>query len=241
MNGEVDNQPLTKKQRRALRREERRLEVAKGHRKGVIGKIVVVASVVVVIGGIGWLIVKGGGGATTPLAPDNDPFKGSVTAKVVINEFSDLQCPACKAAEPVIKQVIDTYGDKIKFIYNNFPIPSHQNGRNSAIAGECAFDQGKFWEFHDLLFDKQDTWGNISNPKDTFVADAISLGMDGTKFAACYDGSDAKKRVDYDESEGNAAGVNSTPTFIINGQKIVGAQPFEEFKKVIDAKLSAVQ
>ncbi len=232
-----DQQPLTKKQRKELRRQVRRDEQQHVRKASQMKKLLVWVGVVVVAGGIVWLVVAAGG-PTEPVIPDTDPFKGVENAEVVVTEYSDFQCPACKAAQPVVKQVVDQYGDRIKFVYANFPIPSHQNGDEAARAGECGFDQGKFWELHDVFFDKQETWGNLADPKEEFTTYATSVGMDATAFATCYDGSDAKNRVQQDTREANSKGVNSTPTFFVNGQKIVGAQPLSKFQEAIDEELA---
>lgn len=234
---EPEQQQLTKKQRKELRRQERREEAQNIQRSSKVKKITIWSIVILLIVGGGWLLASGGGEAPA-VTPDIDPFKGSETAKVVVTEFSDFQCPACQAALPVVNQVIDTYGDRIKFVYTNFPLPSHQNSDEAARASECAFDQGKFWELHDILFATQDEWGTLSNPKDKLTEYASQASLDTALFGTCYDSTDAKDRVDQDKREATAARVNSTPTFIINGEKIVGAQPFSKFQELIDAELA---
>lgn len=230
-------QPLTKKQRKELRRQERREEAESQQRSSTMKKIMVWGIVIAGVVGLGWLIASSGGDAPA-VTPDNDPFKGSETAKVVVTEYSDFQCPACQAAQPVVKQVLDTYGDRIKFVYTNFPLPMHQNADEAARAGECAFDQGKFWELHDILFDRQSDWEGLSNPQGKFSEYAGEVGMDVALYDSCYASSDAKDRVTQDEREATAARVNSTPTFFVNDQKIVGAQPFSKFQELIDAELA---
>lgn len=240
MNGEQEQQ-ITKKQRKELRRQERRDETESIRRKSRMTKMYVWSGIGIAVIAAVWFVFQAQGGGTTTVAPDNDPFVGGANASVVVTEYSDFQCPACKAAQPVVKQVIDAYGDKIKFVYSNFPLSIHQNSQQSARAGECAFDQGKFWEYHDKLFDEQENWSNLSDPKETFVGYARDLGLNEATFISCYDGTDAKNRVEHDLQEGNAAHINSTPTFVINGQKISGAQPFDKFKSIIDAELAKAQ
>ncbi|MFA6908927.1 MAG: DsbA family protein [Patescibacteria group bacterium] len=234
-------QQLTKKQRKELRRQERHDEASRGKTKRKFTTLIIVSVVGIgVIVGI-WALAKSAGTTPTALTPDNDPFVGSADAKVVVTEYSDFQCPACQSAQPIVKQVIEKYGDRIKFVYNNFPLPMHANADEAARAAECAFDQNKFWEFHDKLFGSQSDWEDLSNPADKFSEYAGALGLDTAAYAVCYDGSDAKDRVNYDTREAQARKVNSTPTFFVNDQKIVGAQPLEQFSEAIDAELAKSQ
>ena len=237
MNGEQEQ--LTKKQRKEIHRQERREEAESVRRKGRMTKILVWTGIGIAVVAVVWIVVQGGD--TTPVVPDNDPFTGGENASVVITEYSDFQCPACKATQPVVKQVRDTYGDQVKLVFANFPLTIHPNSDEAAWAGECAFDQGKFWEYHDKLFDEQENWANLSDPQDAFMTYARDLGIDEAGFSACYDGEEARGRVEYDLQEGNAARINSTPTFVINGQRVSGAQPFDKFKEIIDAELAKAQ
>ena len=161
------------------------------------------------------------------------PAQGPSNAPIELVEFSDFQCPYCERAFPTIKQVLSTYGNKVHFVYRNYPLPSHPNARPAAEAAQCANEQGQFWAYHDRLF------GDQSKLKDDDLkATAASLGMDAAKFNACFDSHKYKQRVDTDLQAGNEAGVNGTPAFFVNGRLLSGAQPFDEFKKVIDEELA---
>ncbi|HCM67628.1 MAG: hypothetical protein A2898_05605 [Candidatus Kerfeldbacteria bacterium RIFCSPLOWO2_01_FULL_48_11] len=234
-------QELTKKQRKEMRREERRNEEQNVRRSSIRkkyfgwGGISIGIALLIV-----WAVLSSGGsnGTNSALAPDNDPFKGIADAQVVLTEYSDFQCPACKSALPIVQQVIDTYADRIKITYNNFPLSSiHQNSDEAAKAGECAFDQNKFWEYHDMLYDRQDLWANMSDPQETFTNYAQEVGMDTGVFNTCYDGSDAKDRVEYDKREGNTRGINSTPTFMVDDEVVRSVRSFADLQEVIDAAL----
>jgi protein-disulfide isomerase len=161
------------------------------------------------------------------------PSRGPANAKVEVIEFSDFQCPYCLRAHPVVAQVLQAYGDKIRFVYRNYPLPSHPDARPAAEAGACAAEQGKFWEYHDRLFDHQDQLSNSD-----LKQHAVALGLNAGQFAACLDTRKYQKDVDADIAAGNEVGVTGTPAFFINGRPLDGAQPFDTFKQVIDEELS---
>ncbi len=162
------------------------------------------------------------------------PTRGPTDARVTIVEFSDFQCPYCGAAFGTVEQLMQQYAGKVKLVFRQFPLPIHPQAEKAAEASLCAADQNKFWEFHDLLFRNQ----KKLDPSD-LKAYAASAGLDGPKFAQCLDSGDKKKQVDFDLAAGQAAGVNGTPAFFINGVFLNGAMPIEEFKKVIDPELAS--
>lgn len=161
------------------------------------------------------------------------PPRGSASAKVEVIEFSDFQCPFCQRANPTVRQVLDTYGDRIKFVYRHYPLPNHPNARASAEASACAQDQGKFWEYHDRLF------ANSTKLTDADLKQhASAVGLDTAAFNACFDSHKHKADVDADIAAANDVGVTGTPAFFINGRSLEGAQPFEAFKRIIDDELA---
>lgn len=160
-------------------------------------------------------------------------YKGNKEAKVEIVEFSDLQCPACKMADPEIKKVLEFYGDKIVFYYRHFPLMQHKFSKQAASAAEAAGIQGKFWEMHDMIFANQS-----SLSEESFVEFAKNLGLDIAKFNADKAGSIVKEKIDKDTADAQGVGVNSTPTFFLNGEKVEGGGlTFEDWKTKIDEKL----
>jgi protein-disulfide isomerase len=161
------------------------------------------------------------------------PAQGPANAPIELIEFSDFQCPYCLRAHPTLKQVLSTYGDRIRFVYRNYPLPSHPNARPAAEAAQCAAEQGQFWPYHDRLFADQ---SKLSD--DDLKASAAALGMGAAQFNACFDSHKYRARVEADMQAGNDAGVNGTPAFFINGRMLSGAQPFDEFKRVIDEELA---
>jgi len=162
----------------------------------------------------------------------NSPSKGPKTAPIELIEFSDFQCPYCLRADPTVKQVLATYGDKIRFVYRHYPLPGHPSARPAAEAAACAGEQGQFWPYHDLLF---------ANPSKLSDADlkqhASALGLNAGQFNSCVDTHKPKALVDADVKAGEDAGVNGTPAFYINGRMLSGAQPYEAFKRIIDEEL----
>ncbi len=149
------------------------------------------------------------------ISAEGQPFLGGANASVVIEEFSDFQCPACGFAEGIGRKLVDNYGDKIKFVYINFPLRQiHQNAEASAEAGECAFEQGRFWEMHDLMFQNQEALDRAS-----LGAYAEQAGLDMNKFNGCIDSGKYASAVEKDFQSGTGRGVDGTPTFFINGKK----------------------
>jgi protein-disulfide isomerase len=167
------------------------------------------------------------------IATSDSPAQGPANAPIELVEFSDFQCPFCYRAHPTVKQVLNTYGGKIRFVYRNYPLPNHPNARPAAEAAQCANEQGQFWPYHDRLFADQNKLGN-----DDLKASAAALGLDAGKFNACFESHKYQTRVDADVQAANEAGVNGTPAFFINGRLLNGAQPYDEFKRVIDEELA---
>lgn len=177
-----------------------------------------------------------------PSAPvvlsDSGQKSGTASAQVTLVEFADFQCPYCKNYEPALAQVRAEYADDIEFIYKHFPlVNAHQNAKPAAIAAEAAGRQGKFWEFHDLLYEKQEEWSVLPNVQEKFVEYASSLELDVDQFAADLKDKTLEDAVNAQHDEGVTAGVSGTPTFFLNGKRTEFAQDFSSFKEKIDAVL----
>lgn len=215
----------------------------------VSSKFIIVPLVTFLVGLVfGWLIW--GSSGTTAANPqqanapekryqvgiDNNPVEGPDNAPVTIIEFSDYQCPYCiKWYQEVYKQLMGTYKDKVRFVYRDFPLESlHPEARPAAEAAGCAGEQGAYWQFHDALFSQKYELG-----RDSYLKYAADLGLDGTKFSQCLSEQRYSSEVDADIKAASQIGVNSTPTFFINGRILVGAQPFEAFQQYIDQELAA--
>lgn len=167
-----------------------------------------------------------------------DSHKISATgAKVTIVEFGDFQCPACGAAYPIVTQVLNEYKGKVNFVFRNYPLNIHQNAEAAAEAAEAAGAQNKFFEMYDKLYANQTTWGESNKAMDYFITYAKELKLDVDKFKKDVESKKYNNKIQQDISDGNTAGVNSTPTFYINGVRQVGVLPFNEFKAKIDEEL----
>ena len=168
----------------------------------------------------------------TPVASD-EPVLGNPNAKVVIYAHSDFQCPYCARGKEVVHQIAQAYGDKVAIVFRHLPLEFHAEAKPAAIASICAQEQGKFWEYHDKLFDNQKSLGS-----DNYVKWAKELSLDEAKFKSCLTSSDAQKKLQKSIQISEQVGANSTPTFFVGtkkeGKKLAGALPFPEFKKVID-------
>jgi protein-disulfide isomerase len=170
--------------------------------------------------------------SVTVPARDGAPRKGNAAAPIKIVEFSDFQCPYCTRAADTVKEVLTKYGDKVSVEYRHFPLDFHKRAHRAAEGSECANQQGKFWEYHDLLFANQSALEE-DNLKDY----ATKAGLDVAKFDACMADVATAKIVDADMENGASVGMSGTPGFYINGKLLAGAVPIEEFAKVIDAEL----
>ncbi len=169
---------------------------------------------------------------------------GSPNAAVMVEEFADFQCPTCGATHPKMKEIISTYGSRIKFIFRNFPlqIPAHDKAYSAAVAAEAAGLQGKFWDMQNLLFTNQAVWTANSDYQKVWEDYAAKIGLDVERFKNDMAGLNAKARVDADLARGRALNVNSTPSIYINGVLI----PFEQMnvesmRQIIDAELEKAQ
>jgi protein-disulfide isomerase len=170
---------------------------------------------------------------TVPVAA-SDPTLGPAAAPVTLVEFSDFQCPFCQRVEPTLKRLRETYGDKLRIVWKDFPLTQiHPQAFKAGEAGHCAGEQGKYWEYHDRLFENQQSL----QPAD-LKKHAADQGLDAAKFAACLDSSKYGERVRDGVSAGTLLGVNSTPTIFVNGRRLSGAQPYDVFVAVIDEELA---
>lgn len=173
---------------------------------------------------------------TTVRADDNT--KGKTDAKVVMIEYSDFQCPACALYYPVVKKLETEYADNLLIIYRHFPLKGrHANAEIAAKAAEASGKQGKFFDMHDLLFERQESWSKERDPKDLFVSYAQELGLNVEQFKTDLDSEDAKNQVDADYRDGIKGGVNATPTFFVNGEIVVNPNGYEGLKAAIDQEL----
>lgn len=161
-------------------------------------------------------------------------FKGAAEPTVTLVEFSDFQCPACQSFQPALAEVMSLYGDAVQLEYKHFPLPFHQFAQQAAVAAEAAGQQGKFFEFHDLLFENQATWSTAAAPNALFISYAEQLELDVEQFTRHMNSSLLRDKVRADLAEGRSLGVTGTPTFFLNGE-VMQIRTFEDFITQIGA------
>jgi protein-disulfide isomerase len=167
------------------------------------------------------------------VSADNDPFVGAEDAPVVIVEFSDFNCTYCsRFYNETLALLLEAYGDKIRFVYRDFPILA-QSSVTASLAAECAYEQGNFWDYHNVLFENR---GQFS--RDQLVGYAESLGLDTEQFGTCLDNQQYQDEVVGDFRDAQTLGIRGTPSFFVNGQFVSGAQPFAVFATAIDEALA---
>lgn len=212
--------------------------------------IIWIAVITVLIGGL-WLLVSAVNNSPSPSEPikitglpevsDQDFVKGATqSAKVTLIEYGDFQCPACTTYFPMVKQLSIEFSKDLRIVYRNFPLTSvHNNAMLSAQTAYAAGIQGqdKFWEMHDMLYENQNDWANIS-PKDTFIGYAKDLGLDLDKFETDLEDSKTKEFINAQADKATSIGVNSTPTFFVNGINIQNPRSYEDFKKLIQDEIN---
>ena len=176
--------------------------------------------------------------AAQPGAP-NPYAKGSASARITLEEFSDFQCPACAGLAPGLKRVAAEYGDRARVVFRNYPLQMHRYAFIAARAAEAAGLQGKFWEMHDMLYDNQKEWSDSMEPRVQFDSYATRLGLDVQKFKADMERQDLAERVKADMLRGNSLGVKGTPTVYLNGRELVPGQLVTEeiMRREIEAAL----
>lgn len=165
--------------------------------------------------------------------------KGPTSAKVTIVEFSDLQCPACKAVEPMVRQVTDKYPNDVRLIYRQFPLVQiHKNAQRAALAAEAVGEMGKFWQMHDILFDNQEEWAELSpdEVKVKFDSYLAKIAVDKSEFEKRIGSQEVSDRITKDISDGTKAGVDATPTFYVNGQKTPAPQLLSTVDNLVTQK-----
>lgn len=184
---------------------------------------------VVLIGAAMWYSKSSAENSNEGVVTPTTHIKGSADASVKIVEYSDFQCPACAAFQPIVAEVVDTFGDQISFEYRHFPLSAlHPYAEQAARAAEAAGQQGKFFEFHDKLFAEQDSWSAGAAPTTFFLRYAGELGLDVDKFRKHLRSSQLRDEVRADAALAREAGVTGTPTFFLNGEKME-IKTFQDF------------
>jgi protein-disulfide isomerase len=163
--------------------------------------------------------------------------KGPADALVTIVEYSDFQCPFCARVEPTIDRIMEDYKGRVRVVWRDFPLGFHENATPAALVAREARAQGRFWQMHKLLFAQQQ--GGLDRAG--LEKAAAALGLDTARLRAAIERSDGRAELDAEVAAANKLGVRGTPTFFINGRRLVGAQPYERFKTVIDEELKKAE
>lgn len=240
-----EDQELSKRERKKLNKE----KSESSSDSSMKNKLLVVGAIVLVALGAFWFMYRGGvssdDSAEKPevVSPAEvsaqDHQKGSEEALVTLVEYGDFQCPACAAYNPIVNQLAEEFGNDVKIVFRHFPLRSiHRHAQISSQAAEAAGAQGKFWEMANLLFERQKDWANVRDPRSLFAEYAEELGLNREQFESHMNSDEARNRVNADYDGGFAAGINSTPTFYIDGEKITNPQGYEPFAELIRQKLS---
>jgi protein-disulfide isomerase len=205
--------------------------------------IVTLLGTLVMVVAVAALFSRSGGAAQTvdqaQLLEGAEHIKGKAEAPITIVEFSDFQCPYCKAIQPLVKSITDQYPDQVKVVYRHFPLVSiHTYATLAAQAAEAAGKQGKFWEMHDLLFQRQEDWVKLTSLEDVeaqFVKYAEELQIDKQAFAVTIQSDEVKQKVARDAALAATLKLDSTPTLFVNGEKVAAPQ---QLPSLIESKLS---
>jgi protein-disulfide isomerase len=168
-------------------------------------------------------------------ARDAAPSLGRREAPVTITEFADFQCPYCRAAQKSIKQIVSDYGDDVRLVFKHLPLENHTGALPAARAAYCAGRQGSFWQYHDALFASDDF------TTQTFKNIASELKLNLSEFDACFASAATRAAISEDLREAQRLGISGTPTFIINGRLVRGAQSPADFKAIIERELQSAR
>ena len=177
------------------------------------------------------------GNSTLTTLSSDEYIRGATSSPVTLIEYFDFECEACGAYYPLVKQLENDLGDRVTFVARYYPLPNHKNGLQAALAAEAAGRQGKFWEMHDLLFTRQKEWGEkqVETPE-VFAQYAQEIGLDVERFKTDVTSAEVRARVQRDLDSGRALGVQGTPSFFLNGEKIQNPQSYEAFKTLLENK-----
>ena len=179
--------------------------------------VIIVAAVLVVVIVAGVFLFRSRGNNDVASQP---PVESSTPSAVTLEEFGDYQCPPCAQLHPTLKEIKQQYGPSLNFVFRNLPLTIHKNALIAAQAAEAARVQNRFWEMHDLLYEKQDAWKDDNNPKARFIKYAGELGLDTARFEQDLLSDQVRFRLQADLDEAARLGINGTPTILINGRQM---------------------
>lgn len=227
--GNTPTEPvLTKREKRELAKEEKRREAGKSKFKSKIKKLSLIISGFLILGFLGykgwkWINTPTGNSSSSSdilVVKESDEIRGNPDAKLTLIEYGDFECPACAVYSDLVEKVFNEHPNDLRTVFRHFPLPTHKNAVLAARAVEAAGRQEKFWEMHDILYQKQSDWVDEKSPLDKFKEYAQSLSLDGQKFLADYNSKEIKDKINSDQAEGYKLKITSTPTFYLNGKLI---------------------
>lgn len=240
-----EDRPLTKAERKALRKQEKLAQKESMNRKKVLAKVGWAMAGIMVVS----LLFFWGFNRYVPIpeSEKNQPVNqvmasdwilGNSNAPVMVLEYSDFQCPACKLYSPLIRQMSQEYGDKVAIVYRHFPLKQiHMQAELAAQAAEAAGKQGKFWEMNEKLFASQGDWAEKRKAKAIFIGYAKELGLDEAQFKKDLTSKEVRALVKADYMSGLQNRLNSTPSFFVNGERMATPQGEAAFREILDLKL----
>jgi protein-disulfide isomerase len=198
--------------------------------------------IIILIGLMIWG-VSGGSSINPPLTLNAvhplDHLQGNASSSVIIIEYSDFECPACRTYYFVMKQLVVEFGSQVAFAYRHFPLTEiHANAEFAARAAEAAGKQGKFWEMHDLLFEKQDEWAKVANIEPMFESYASLLGISVEQFKTDFNSKEVINFVKTERASAIKLGLQGTPSFFVNGKQIQNPSSVDAFRTIIQAAIA---
>jgi protein-disulfide isomerase len=250
MEEQPQNEAITKKERREQRREEKRAVAQTTVRSRSARRIGIWTLTLLTVTGAAYGVYYLASRApavpeqenNTALSLDVSPqdwVRGNAKSPIALVEYGDFQCPACGQYHPLVKGLEAEFGERVAFVYRHFPLTrAHPNATAASRAAEAAGLQDKFWEMHDILFERQTEWSPKPNPTATFAAYAEELGLDSEQFKTDYNKNELEDKIDAHFQSGIASGVNATPTFFLNGEKLESPRSFDEFRHMLEQAIA---
>jgi protein-disulfide isomerase len=235
-------------------RQNRRDAERQRHKRGVMRdktkKLFALFVIVLVVAGLIGSIIPFSPLAQTPSSQQvgeipavvaDDWMRGSSQPAATVVEYADFQCPACASYHGLLKRLEQDLGGRVSFVFRHYPLTQiHGNALLASYAAEAAGAQGKFWQMHDMLYENQRVWSESANARTLFIDYARGLGLDSARFEADLSNSSIADKVTRQQSGGTLAGVDSTPSFFLNGKRFANPSSYDELKSIVESALPAL-
>lgn len=219
---------------------EAKVRAGEKKRKRVVKRALTFAVVIVGVGALIFVLVRfpgdGDAGVSAAISPigEGDWTKGNPDAAVTLVEYSDFQCPACRSYFPIVQALTGEFGNEVLFAYRHLPLTQiHFNAEAAARAANAAGEQGKFWEMHDMLFQNQPVWASSADAESIFIAYAAGIRLNMEQFNSDFNSEEDLDSLRDAYADALRSGINSTPTFFLNGERIPNPSDLDEFRDVI--------